>query len=306
MAALLLTLPGLMLVGMTSPANAERVCHTETEVITMPNGKVKTIVKEVCVEEGDEGGPGSGSDGCSYEGEEIPCTKLGATWFSSQGCYAGNVSDMYPADEYPAYWEGHTDGSLWMCSGAGPNMIDIGSPVFFWMPGPPPVDGRVVAQTVLDTMPLAKPNIHLAPEPPLMSYVRLETWLWMNASQWAPLTGGANVSSATVSVTATPTSVAWDTGDGETTTCHGPGVAWKSWMDDSATTDCSHIYKTTSREEVNGKFMVTAALTYEVTWTCAGNCISSSGSLDDTSGPTSAASGVRVGERQSVIVGGNS
>lgn len=305
-AAILLALAGLTVTGTTmTPANAELVCHTVEEVITMPNGEIKTIIKEVCVEEGEEGGPGSGGSACIYEGNPVPCTKLGFSWFSSQGCYAMNVSNDYPPEQFTEYWQGHTDGSLWQCQGMGPDMIDIGSPVFFWAPGPEPVDGRAVAQQVASRMALAKPTIHLAPEPPLLSYVGLETWLWMNSGQWSTVTDGASLPSARVSVTATPIKASWDTGDGNTEDCTSAGVAWKSWMSDSSTTSCSHTYQKTSDQMENDKFTVTATLTYSIEWTCTGNCISGSGTLDDMNGPVSDTSGVRVSERQSVVVGGS-
>jgi hypothetical protein len=301
-AAILLLLSGATVLATATPASAELVCHTVEEVITMPNGEIKTTIKEVCVEDGEEGGPES--SGCTYEGADVPCTKLGFTWFGSQGCYAFNVTDEYPPDKFTEYWQGKRDGSLWQCQGMGPDMINIGSPSFFWAPGPTPVDGRAAAQQVLSTMNLAKPTIHLAPEPPKLSYVGLETWLWMNDTQWATLTDGASLPSARVTVTATPIHATWNTGDGKSETCTTAGVAWEAWMNDSATTSCWHTYQKTSDQMEDDKFPVTAILTYTVEWKCTGNCISSTGTLDDTSGPVSDVSGVRVSERQSVIVSG--
>lgn len=301
LAALLLVFAGITLVGAAAPANADLVCHTEEEVIELPGGGVQTIVKEVCVEDGEPGGPDNGTVGCSYDGKEIPCSKLGFTWFSSQGCYATNVSAAMPADKFKEYWQGHTDGSLWQCQGQGPDMINTGSPFFFWMPGPPPVDGRVLAQKALDGMSLVKPSVHMAPRPPLMTYVGLETWLWMDEGQWSGITGGASVPTASVAVTATPVRVTWDLTE-NTTTCASAGRAWVTGMSSDEETDCSYAFQQVSDFQPDEEYPVTATLTYQVDWTCTGNCIAGSGSLGEVSGATSDPTYIRVGERQSVVI----
>jgi hypothetical protein len=288
-------------VGGPAAVNAERKCTTETSTVTMPDGSIQTIVKEVCVETDGTGGTGAGDSGCSFEGKPIPCTKFGASWFASQSCYASNVSETYPADQYAEYWQGHKDGTLWMCNGYGPDMIDVGSPSFFWLPtGAAPVDPAVLAQQALDRMPLAAPQIHMAPQPPLMTYVGLETWLWMDSGQWSNLTGGASAGGTSVSVVARPVKVTWDLTAGSTT-CTSAGRPWLRGMSSSAQTDCSYTFQKVSDFQPGGEFPVTATIKYQVDWTCAGACSTGSGSLGQVDGPTST-SAIRVGERQSVVV----
>jgi hypothetical protein len=288
-------------IGFGTPAHAGEVCHTETETYTDANGNIVTVVKEVCVDTGETGNAGNGDSGCSYDGKQIPCTKFGATWFASQSCYASNVSETYPADQYAEYWQGHTGGSLWMCNGYGPDMIDVGSPNFFWLPtGAAPVDPAVLAQQALDRMPLAAPQIHMAPQPPLMTYVGLETWLWMNGGQWANLAGGASAGGTSVSVVARPVKVTWDLTVGSTT-CTSAGRPWVHGMSSSAQTDCSYTFQKVSDFQPGDEFPVTATIKYLVDWTCAGACSTGSGSLGQVDGPTSS-SAIRVGERQSVVV----
>src|SRR4051794_41868494 len=45
-------------IGLAAPAHAEKVCHNESETYTDASGNVVTVVKEVCVENGNGGGGG--------------------------------------------------------------------------------------------------------------------------------------------------------------------------------------------------------------------------------------------------------
>lgn len=294
-------------IGLAAPAHAEKVCHNETETYTDASGNVVTVVKEVCVENGNGGGGGgassAGSSGCfSSPGHEIPCTTPeGYHWFDSQFCYAMNVTSVYsPGDPV---WQGHADGSLWACMGVGPTMAPAAGATFY-IPGPgpaaPPVDPAVLAQQALDRMPLAKPTIHMAPQPPLMTYVGLETWLWMDLGGWDELRGGAKAGATSVTVVAKPVHVAWDLTAG-TATCTSAGRPWVKGMSSSEKTDCSYTFAKVSDSESGGAFPVTATITYQVDWTCAGTCTTKNGSLGEVDGPSSQ-SAIRVGERQSVVV----
>jgi hypothetical protein len=107
------------------------------------------------------------------------------------------------------------------------------------------------------------PSIRLSPA--VDQLVGVPTWLWLDDA-WAPVTATASVGAVSATVTATPRSVAWDTGDGTTVTCHGPGRAFSPGRDDAAT-DCRHTY--TRRSTAAGPtatFHLTAAVTYDVAW----------------------------------------
>lgn len=304
LAAVLLTLAWLAVLGPTSPAHAAQDCHTETTTITRPDGSVETIVKDVCT---DTGAPDQARDddeassGCTFNDRQIPCSvEPGGIWIADHHCYAG-ATDMY--DEYrgePGLWNGHTDGSIWICSGFGPDMEDVGSTDIFWLPGPaaPAVDGEALARQALNRMPLARPAIHTAPDD--LTYVNLDTWLWMDASQWREITGRASVPTASVRVTATPLQVTWDLTEGSTS-CDSAGRAWVRGMSNAEQTSCSHVFKKTSDFQSGGRFPVTAVIAYQVDWTCSGNCIQPSGSLGEVNGPIGQST-MRVGERQSVVV----
>ena len=294
-----LLVSSLSVVGLAPPAAAERECHTETVTKTLPDGTIQTIVKVVCTNPGDDP-DGGGDGGCfSSPGHQIPCTRNGAVWIDSHFCYALNVSDVYPAGH--PYWKGHTDGSLWACWGIGPNMDPSVGPVF-WLAegGTPVIDPAVLAQRALDQMPLATPNIHMAPQPPLMTYVGLETWLWMDPGQWDPLTMTVSAGATSVTVVAEPVSAEWDLTAGSTT-CTSAGRPWVQGMSSSEQTDCSYTFDQVSDGQADGEFAVSSTLTYQVDWTCSGVCLTGNGTLGEVDGLPGAAA-IRVGERQSVVV----
>lgn len=211
-------------------------------------------------------------------------------------CLAHPV-DVPPDD--PA-WEGHADGSVWMCA-----LIDDTSPTtLFWVPpggpagGPP--DPAQLAQTVVGTLGLATADLHIAPAYPDPSIVGVENWLWVPEAQWQVLTKTVRAGNTSVTVTATPDRVVWDMGP-EEKACFEAGRAWVDGMGDEAVTRCGYIYEQTSTTEPEGVFRVTATITYDVDWTCAGVCSTSSGSLGLVDAPAGGGT-VRVLQRQTVVV----
>lgn len=202
-------------------------------------------------------------------------------------------------------------GSYYTCSTTGAGSADTGQTTVSSLvevqpgdaPSPQLMDPRVLAQTALERLPLATPIIQTAPSPPDMSYVTLETWLWMDQGQFAAVSESATAGPTTVTATARPVQAHWTTGDGGSTTCPSSGKPWVKGMTDAARTDCSYSWSTPSNRERGGTFGLTATLMYEVTWTCSGACLITDGSLGQVPGPT-ATGAIRVGERQSVVVRG--
>ena len=298
----------LALFALSTPAAADKKCRAVTTTIIV-NGVPTTTVETVCTKPGGRNDTntsdgGDGSSGCKANGKTIPCTTPGGGyWFDSQYCYAYDVSATMPADAWPEYWQGNTDGALYACQGYGPDMIDVGSAAFFWVSPeqvPALVDPTVLAQRALDQMALARPNVHLAPTPPDMTYVGLDTWLWMDQGQFDDLTNTVSAGSASVTVTASPVRSSWDMGDGSGTSCPGPGRRWVRGMTSAERTNCSYAYDRVSDFESGGKFTATASLVYQVDWTCAGPCLAREGSLGEVDGPASSTA-IRVGERQTVV-----
>lgn len=240
--------------------------------------------------------PGSGS-GTGGDGTGDP---RGSTGVVDTKC-GYTLVDPQPS-KGSAIWGGHTpdDGAIYwkICPGY------LGTYPSVFLPNgedPEPPDPAVLARRALGELQLTSPAIRLAPSPPAKTYVGLETWLWIPAGQWAPLTKSVTAGATTVTVTAAPQAVAWRLGDGGTT-CRGPGRAWVvGRMSEEASTDCDFVFDRVSSGEPGGWFGVRATITFRADWTCSGSCLAGEGTLGDVVGPT-AQTAIRVSERQSVNV----
>ncbi len=263
---------------------------------------------------GEEGGtdPIGGSSGAATctdaDGKEIPCSLDGLAWFSNHTCYAGPLTPT-PAGADP-FWpqgEGPDTGLLYECQLLGDGTPFTGSQlIFFVADGAAPValiDPAILAQRALDQMQLATPNIRTAPQPPDMTYVGLETWLWMDPDQWETLELTVTAGATSVTVTAAPDRATWDLTTGSTT-CASPGRAWVDGMSGDAQTDCSYTWDQTSDGQVSDGFPVSSTITYQADWSCSGACLTDAGTLGEVDGLPGAAA-IRVGERQSVVIGGS-
>ena len=239
--------------------------------------------------------PGGEAPACqSPGGGAIPCELDGAIWSASHACYAFQVDAPLGAPE----WEGHTEGTLWKCLADFVRGLIPDAPIWWVSPGdepaPPPPNPVVLAEQALDTLQLATAKVNTAPTPPHMTYVGLETWLWLDKAQWREMSKSVTAGRTTVTVTAEPDHVFWDTGDGSSVACGSPGVRWETWMVSTAQTDCSYTYSST------GTRAMSATIVYRVDWTCSGVCLRDGGTLGEVDGVTGSTN-LRVGERQSVV-----
>ena len=216
----------------------------------------------------------------------IPCTTSAGgydyVWMGApHNCYAWRVTPPPPAGN--AAWEGHdpSEGSVYTCDVTACYLVGCAG---WFVPGnatpPNPAD---LARSALDRMRLATPNIHMAPQPPLMTYVGLETWLWMDPGQWDPLSLTVTAGATSVTVVAEPVRAAWDLTAGSTT-CTSAGRAWVNGMSSSEQTDCSYTFDQVSDGQPDGEFAVTSTLTYQVDWTCSGACLTGNGTLGEVDG----------------------
>jgi len=149
-------------------------------------------------------------------------------------------------------------------------------------------------------MPFPTPAINLAPDPPLATYVGLETWLWIAVDDWDELSATVTAGPTSVTAVATPVRVDWNLTEGATS-CASAGRPWERGMSSSAQTDCSYTFSTLSDSQPDDKYVVSATITYEVTWACSGACLIGGGDLGEAPGPTSN-DAIEVDERQSVVV----
>jgi hypothetical protein len=143
-------------------------------------------------------------------------------------------------------------------------------------PTVPPPDPAVAGAQAASELQLPTPTLTLSPSS--TGYVNLAEWLWVTSSMWRPLSTTAQACNAggCVSATAraTPSYVTWDTGDGSTVTCNGPGTPYDPALPATdQTTTCSHTYTTTSAGQPSpdgnpndAAFPITATITWTIAW----------------------------------------
>ena len=238
--------------------------------------------------------------GCSFNGNSIPCSSPNGTWFSSQQCYAQPTQP--PPPEGDPEWDGRSplDGSVYQCLRPGVNTVWL----YFFVPNgevPALANPAELAEEALGQMELAVPVPNLAPGSPASTYVGLETWLWMDSINFSPLSQTVTAGGTSVTVRAVPVRAVWDLTDG-TTTCGSAGRPWRAGMSDAQVTDCSFSFRHVSLAKPGDEFPVSATLTYQVDWVCAGACLVAAGTLGEVDG-LPGTSAIQVSERQSVVVG---
>ena len=287
-------------------ADGDSPCPAGTEPVSVGSGVICVVVTDPGQpgqpgEPGEPGGGGQAPAGCyKNDGTQVPCQTNDGYWWPGYQCYAA----PYDAPPGSPAWQGHTDGSLWQCTrcdtagSAGSCNVQI-----VWVapgdePGPPTPEQ--LAATALGLMPLAQAEVHTAPAAPAPTYVGVENWLWIPDAQWRTLARSVTAGATTVTVTAAPSETVWDLGP-SSITCYGPGRPWEQGMSDAVTTSCGYVYETTSVDQPEGRFGVSATIRYQVTWTCTGACPTTGGDL----GLVDAAAGsgtLRVLQRQTVVI----
>jgi len=166
-------------------------------------------------------------------------------------------------------------------------------------PAEPAVDPVDLAAEALERTPLPEPQITMAPAPDIPQLVNLTTYLWVPADQWQPETVSASAGGVTSTVTATPTRVIWDMGQGDTVVCDGPGLPYNpSLPDEAQPSDCHYTYRRSSAGQPGQAYQVTATVEWETTWTVSG--AAGGGSLGTTT--SSSTTSVQVAELQSLNV----
>ena len=125
------------------------------------------------------------------------------------------------------------------------------------------VDYEAIAYAARAGFALPSPNISMSPSGDVPILVRVPVWMWIPSGDWRTESATASVPGGSVTVTATPSSVDWQMGDGTTVSCEGPGTAYDPRVHDpdADSPDCGHTYTTASAEND-----VTAHMTWEVSW----------------------------------------
>ncbi|CAM4143960.1 hypothetical protein [Janibacter anophelis] len=138
---------------------------------------------------------------------------------------------------------------------------------------------------------LPKPAMGSAPctDAECKGTVGVPVWFWLEGNQWKTYQDSASAGGLSVTVTAKPSQVVWDLGDGQTVTCTNAGTAYDAGKGWASSPDCGVPGGYTRA----GDYTISASITYDVT-------ISGDATGTDTVTRTSTAD-VTVGEYQSVV-----
>jgi hypothetical protein len=165
--------------------------------------------------------------------------------------------------------------------------------VIIYQPGTVTVDAATLARQAYRQLPLLYPQPYTAPPANMTQLVGVRTWFWIDPNQWQARSATASVPGLSATVTARPAEVRWDTGDGTTITCDGPGTPYDPDRPDSLQhSDCSHVF------EHDGEHDVRATIVWQVRWTASDG---TSGTLPDVTRATQFP--LQAQERQAVING---
>ncbi len=226
----------------------------------------------------------------------MACYSEAFGWFNSaDDCYY-RLRNPQPPDGVE--WEGHyPDGAIYVITCL--NRIPGSNGGWVWLPAPPPGYGapvitpRQLADRAVEQLGLAGAAIRMSIEGDALGTVGIPVWLWteVSPSTWGPVTATASVPGLSVTATAQARLIVWDTGDGATETCTGPGTPYAVGL---VVSTCQHVYEQSSAGQPGDAWPVTATTTWAVTWSGGGQ----SGSIEVT---RTASSSVRVGEVQVLI-----
>jgi hypothetical protein len=228
----------------------------------------------------------------------IACTTKVGLWFASHQCYARQLDPQPDADDPVWGKKDPADGEIWRCMGYL-DAVDHGPAKFFVENDDVPefFDPEELAYEALDQLVLKAPRLRTAPKK--VTYVGVETWLWLPRRTWRVKQKTRQEPGISVVVKVKPRSVLWDMGDGEEVECKGPGYPWVKGMLNTANTGCKYSYT-----DSVGDQEISATITYRVKWICKGACSSTTGELEDFDGAEVGEASLSVHEFQTLVVVG--
>lgn len=122
----------------------------------------------------------------------------------------------------------------------------------------------------------------MGPRPGGKGVLGLPTYLWVSnasPSTLGPQSRSVTAAGITVTATAHVLRVEWDTGDGATVTCTGPGTPYQDSFGATRSPTCGHTYT------APGRYAVSATSYWQVDWTGAGDQGSYQFSFTTTAAP---------------------
>jgi hypothetical protein len=222
----------------------------------------------------------------------VPCYVDGYGYLGDDGCY---WRPMTPAEltPYPDLFAPPAPPGQWYIGSCGIPPANFAVTKFRVMNGAP--NAALLAAEAVKALRLPLPVIKWNPPSATNVLVNVPVWLWLDPGSWGARSATASVPGLSVTATATPTSLAFTTGDGATVRCSGPGTAWSPSMDPKAASPtCGHTYASPSPD---GGYTLSATVTWHVAWTGGGQ----TGVVPDLH--TTAQVALAVGESQAVTGG---
>lgn len=157
--------------------------------------------------------------------------------------------------------------------------------------GAPALSGRALARSAVASLAPAFPEPRTNPDIEHRQLPGIDTWLWVEPAAWGPVSATASIPGLSATVTAEPTHVIWDMGDGSPPiVCAGPGTPYDPDLRPSEqSSDCTHRYRS------RGSYGASATIHWELRWAASDG---DGGTLDPIA--RTSAFTMTVAERQAV------
>jgi hypothetical protein len=240
-------------------------------------------------------GVADGGSCTNFRGDPAPCSDPVWGFMGSNGCYWKVDTEYHP----PASVEQHAgEAGAWYLVSCTSGTFAGTAGGIVWVPAgsaaPLPAP-EVLARQAVNQLSLPGPRVVTSPPPDRMQLVNVATWLWLDQGAWVPVSATASVPGESVTAIASPMSVTWSLGDGSTVVCNGPGTPYAAGGDPAAPSpDCGHTYARSSAGDPGGVFVVSATVSWGVSWTGGGQ----TGTLPALT--TTSSVQLRVGESQAI------
>jgi hypothetical protein len=201
--------------------------------------------------------------------------------------------------------EGQTIGVRRDCNGEVRGAV-------MWVPEPVPGgadDGEGIFIAREQARARVEPVAPVANVSPVEAVVKFPTWLWLDDAYWQLASASETTpGGTTVAVSARPTEVVWDLGEG-VRRCEGPGIAWSQAAHDvyevqpesvrgTGNPACTFTFVNSSTTRPDDVYEASVTVTWEFSWSLGGSDQGVFGSVDVSDGWS-----LRVGEVQTVITG---
>ncbi len=159
----------------------------------------------------------------------------------------------------------------------------------------------LLVRRAADYLVVPLPTPKLAPPPDALHLVGIPEYLAVDPARFTTQTVTVSVPGTVLTLVAAPIETRWDLGNGDTVTCAGAGTPWSTHVNEKTACTYTYRYSSTSADNPDGAYTVTAATVWQRSWTCAPSC--GSGTLPLLARPNTFSMVVRQAQAQ--ITGAN-